>query len=330
MNRFGIIFLIAGLFLGGCTHKPRVVATKKPLPSWYLHPPRSNNFDLYALGEGENQQDAVANALSLVASTLHVAISSNFRAKTVVKEGSVNSSDATYINETQSSVEKIKISEYEILNRKKLGFKRYAALIKVNKEKLFHGLKNEIEQKLQIYKSDGKNLQKRDALAQLAYYKNMKKSFGYVKNALIVMKVLQKEFDDTKYLAWMGEVNERYAYLLRHISFWVRSNVKSLIAPVRSALTQKKFTIKNVQSKMHYIVIINAKIQKATAYGFSLARSEIFLVTKDYKGEVLGSNVLHVTGQSSQGYAIAKQNLVKKLDDLIRKEGVSKVLNITI
>lgn len=330
MKIFGIIFLIAGLLLGGCSHKPRVVAAKKELPSWYLHPPQSNSSNLYALGEGENQKAAVANALSLAASTLHVSISSNFRAKTVVKEGSISSSDATYINETQSSVEKIKISEYELLHVKRLGFKRYAALIKVNKEKLFYGLKNEIEQKLQIYKNDVKNLQKQDALKQLAYYKNMKRSFAYVTNALIVMKVLQKEFDDTKYLAWMGEVNERYEYLLGHISFWVKSNVKSLTAPVRSALTQKKFIIKNLKSKMHYVVYINAKIQKTNAYGFSLARSEISFVTKDYKGEVLASNVIHLTGQSSQGYAIAKQNLVKKLNDLIQKEGISKVLNISI
>ncbi len=330
MNIIGIIFLITGLLLSGCTAKPRVVAAKKELPSWYLQPPQSNSSTLYALGEGENQQDAITNALSLVASTLHVAVSSNFRAKTVVKEGSVNSSEATYINETQSSVAKIKISEYEILHVKKLGFKRYAALIKVNKQKLFQGLKNELDQKLEIYKSEVKNLQKLDALKQLAYYKNMKKSFIYVQNALIVMKVLHKEFDDTKYLAWMSEVNERYDYLLGHISFWIHSNVTSLIQPVKSALTQKKFIIKNIKSKMHYTVFIRAKLQKANAYGFTLARSEISFVTKNYRGEVLGANVIHVTGQSSQGYAIAKQNLVKKLNNLIRKEGIAKVLNIGI
>ena len=330
MNIFSIILLLLGLLLSGCASKQRVVMPKKELPSWYVHPPQSDTNELFALGEGENQKDAINNALSLLASTLNVSIVSNFRAKTVIREGSVNSTDATYINNTQSNVKKIVISEYEILHGKKLGFQRYAVVIKVDKEKLFQGLKNQIEQKLQIYKNDVKNLHKTDTLKQLAYYRNMKKSFVYVKNALIVMKVLQKEFDSTKYLAWMGEVNEHYEYFLAHISFWVSSNVKSLIQPVRSALTQKKFFIKNVKSKMHYVVHINAKIQEATAYGFSLARSEIFLVTKDYKGEVLGSNVLHVTGQSSQGYAVAKQNLVKKLNDLIHKEGILKVLNIGI
>ncbi len=81
---------------------------------------------------------------------------------------------------------------------------------------------------------------------------------------------------------------------------------------------------------MHFDIYIKVKIQKANAYGFSLARSEISFVIKDYKGEVLASNVIHLTGQSSQGYAIAKQNLVKRLKKRIQKEGISKLLNIGI
>ena len=88
--------------------------------------------------------------------------------------------------------------------------------------------------------------------------------------------------------------------------------------------------MKNVKSKMHYDIYVNAKIQKANAYGFTLARSEITFITKNYNAKVIASNVLHLTGQSSQGYAIAKQNLVKRLNDLIQKEGISKVLNIGI
>jgi len=328
MNKFSIILLLFGLLLSGCASKQRVVVPKKELPSWYVHPPQSNANELFALGEGENQQDAISNALSLLASTLNVSIVSNFKAKTVVREGSVNSSDATYINNTQSNVKKIVISEYEILHVRKLGFKRYAAVIKVHKEKLFQGLKNQIDQKFEIYKNDSRNLQHLGALKQLAYYKNIKKSFDYINNALIVMKVLKKGFSDKKYIAIMNEINAKQQYLLEHISFWVIANVKSLSEPVISALTKQKFIIKNRKTKMHYDIYINAKIKKANAYGFFLVRSEISFITKNYKGEVLASNVIHVTGQSSQSYAIAKQNLVKRFNDLIRKEGISKVLNI--
>ncbi len=331
MNKLSILFLILGLLLSGCgASKPRVVVKKKELPAWYVNPPKSNAYELFALGEGQNQQEAITNALSSVIATLSVSISSSFHAKTVVKEGSVNSSEATYINDAKSDVKTIRISEYEVLHVKKLGFKRYAAVVKVNRQKLFEGLKSEMDQKLEMYQNDSKNIQGLDALKQLAYYENMKNSFAYMQNALIVMKVLNKNFDDKKYIEFMNEMSQKHQYLLEHISFWVISNVKGLDKPVVSALTKKKFGIRNVTSSMHYDVHVNAKIQKANAYGFTLARSEITFTTKNYKGQVVASNVLHVTGQSSQGYAVAKQNLVKRLNDLIEKEGISKVLNLDI
>jgi len=331
MNKLGIIFFILGLLLSGCgASKPRVVVKKKELPAWYVNPPKSNAYELFALSEGENQQEAITNALSSVISTLSVSISSSFRAKTVVKEGSVNSSEATYINDTKSDVKTIRISEYEVLHVEKLGFKRYATVVKVNKQKLYEGLKSEMDQKLEMYKNDSKNTQGLDALKQLAYYKDMKNSFTYMQNALIVMKVLNKNFNDKKYIEFMNEVSQKHQYLLEHISFWVTSDVKDLDKPVISALTKKKFVIKNTTSSMHYDVHVNVKIQKANAYGFALVRSEIIFTTKNYKGQVVASNVLHVTGQSSQGFALAKQNLVKRVNELIEKEGISKILNLNI
>ena len=330
MKIFSLVVLVLGLLLSGCASKQKVVVAKKELPAWYVHPPKSNSYELFALGEGENQQDAINNALTLIASTLSVSISSNFSAKTVVKEGTMNSSEATYVNKTQSDVQKIRISQYEILHVTRLGFKRYAAVVKVNKQKMFQGLKDEIDQKFAIYQNGIKNLQNANVLKQLAFYKKVRKSFGYIQNALIVMKLLHKDFDDKEYVKQMQEINAKYQYLLEHISFWVYSNVKSLTKPIISALTQQKFIIKKAKSKMHFDIYIKAKIQKANAYGFTLARSELTFITKDYKGEIIASNVLHVIGQSSQGYAIAKQDLVKRVKKMIQKEGISKLLNISL
>ena len=330
MKQFSLIFLVLGLLLSGCASKQKIVVAKKELPAWYVHPPKSNTYELFALGEGENQQDAINNALTLIASTLSVAISSNFSAKTVVKEGRINSSDATYINQTKSEVKKITISEYEIVHAQRLGFKRYAAVVKVNKQKMFQGLKNELDQKFAIYQNDIKNLEDLNALEQFALLRKIRANFSYIENALNVMKTLNENFNVTKYIQKMAQIDKKYQYLLKHISFWVSSNIRSLAKPFTSALTEEQFLVKKVRSTMHFDIYINAKIQKANAYGFTLARSELTLITKDHQGQIIASNVLHVTGQSSQGYEIAKQDLVKKVKNLIKKEGIAKVLNLGI
>ena len=81
---------------------------------------------------------------------------------------------------------------------------------------------------------------------------------------------------------------------------------------------------------MHYKVIVKTTVTKANAYGFTLARAELHIVTQNFKGVNIASNVLHLVGQSSQGYDVARQDLVRQLNDKIQKDGIDKVLNLNI
>ncbi len=62
------------MFSGCSSTKPQVVVKERTLPSWYTNPPLSNTIELYALGEGKNKKEAIAQALSFMASTLSVSI----------------------------------------------------------------------------------------------------------------------------------------------------------------------------------------------------------------------------------------------------------------
>ena len=125
------------LIFSGCgTQKRVVVAKKKEIPSWYQHPPKSSATELYAVGHGRDRQSAITDALTQMVSTLSVSVSSKFTAKTVVREGSVNSSKSLYTDELTSEVKKIRISNYELLEAYSLGFKNYVVLVKSNKKKL--------------------------------------------------------------------------------------------------------------------------------------------------------------------------------------------------
>ena len=85
------IVLIALLFsVNACSSKRRVVAVQKSFPIWYENPKKSTSNTLYAVAEGENKSDAVANALNEIVSTLSISISSEFNTKSVVKEGIVD------------------------------------------------------------------------------------------------------------------------------------------------------------------------------------------------------------------------------------------------
>ncbi|QOP45252.1 LPP20 family lipoprotein [Sulfurimonas paralvinellae] len=331
MKKMVYIIMTAMLFLTACGSANRVVVQPKALPSWYTHPPQSNAFELYAIGEGKEKKEAISNALTLLLSTLSVSISSNYSAKTIVKEGThYNSSDATYVNETHSEVQKIKVTNYELLQSEKLGFKHYAVLIKVDKKQFFNGLKQDIEQQLNIIEMREQNIGSKNAIEQLAFYRQSLDSLKELQNSLAVMKVLEPKFSAESYLQRYERLRKKHDALLQRISFWVKSNYQPLAFPIAKGISAKKLTIKNRKDKFHFNVLIDADIKKASAYGFTLARANITIATQDAHANVIANNSLNLVGQSSQGYSIAKQDLVKKLNRLIEKEGIEKVLNLDI
>lgn len=327
-----VLVALLGVSFTACSSAKRVEIAQKSLPSWYENPPHSSASELYAVGEGRSKKEAINNALSLLASTLSVSISSTFNAKTVVKEGRINSSDATYTNQTQSEVKKIRITNYELLNAQQLGFKRFAVLIKANKKSLFRGIKNALDQQFMLIHSHEKAIKNENSLRQLAFYHKSLESLKSMQNRLAVMKVLNKSFDSTIYMSKRSHLEQQYNLLLNRITFSVNATPSSqrFVSALISGITKQKFQISKRRNVYHFSVFIKAKIVKVKAYGFSIARMEISFTTKDYKNRVIGTNLMHIDGQSSQGYSVALQDLVKKLNAEIEKEGIFKILNLNI
>jgi len=324
------ITFLAILFLSSCgTTKPRIVVKEKSLPLWYLQPPLSNAKELYGVGEGKDKKEALSNALASLLATLSVSISSNYSAKSIIKEGRINSQEATYVNETQSEVKKIRISSYDVVKSEKLGFKKYAVLIKVDREKFFKSLKKEIDQEFALIASWEHNREYKNALQRLAFYNKALEKLDDLQNRLLVMSVLNESFNSQKYLQKYENLLNKRDTLLNKITFWIVSDYKPLIAPIAKGLNTKKIKIKNFKNRNHFLVTIKSNIQAANSYGFFISRAQIRFVTKENNGNILATNVISITGQSSQSYEIAKQDIVKKLNRLVEREGIAKILNLS-
>ena len=331
MKKIIYIVFVLVLFLNACgSSKQRVEVKEKTLPAWYLKPPVSNTQVMYAVGEGKDKQEALSNALASLLATLSVSISSKYSAKSVVKEGRINSHDATYVNETESEVKKIRISSYDVVQAQKLGFKKYAVLVKVDRAKYFRSLKKEIDQEFAIVDSWEKSKKGQNALERLSFYKKAISKLSDLQNRLLVMSVLDENFDSKPYLVKYERLLHKRDQLLNSITFWIESNYKPLITPLAKGLSVQKLRIKKLHNQNHFTIYVKASMQKATSYGFYIIRSEISIVTKDSKNNAIATNMINITGQSSQSYAIAKQDVAKKLKKRVEKEGIAKILNINI
>ena len=321
------------LFLSGCGSQKRVVIAKKTeVPSWYEYPPKTSNSELYSTGNGRDRQAAITDALTQMVSTLSVSVSSKFSAKTVVKEGSVNSFSSLYTDESTSEVKNIRISNYELLESQSLGFKNHIVLVRSNKKKLFDSMKKEIEQNIDIIEKERKNVANLNMMKHLSFYKKSKESLASLPTLLLVMNELNSTFDGSEYLSFAQKINTEYENLLATITFSISSNnqAKNLISPIAKGISAKKLTIANSSGKKHFNIMINSNIQRANSYGFTLARCAISITIKDSSGAVIGSNKLNITGQSSQGFGVAKENIAIKLNALIEKEGIAKIIGLQI
>jgi len=332
MKIFLILFMSLLIF-SACSSKKRVVAEAKTLPSWYTNQTKSDRNTLYSVGEGEDKASAIANALNNMASTLSVSIESDFNTKSVVRDGLVSSVQRDSTSEIRSKVKKIRIGDYQIIHAQEFGFLRYIVAVKSDKYKLFTSLDKEISQNFSIIQRKYEEAEEFNTLKKLSIYKKAKESLANIKNTLIVMHTLNPGFDDTAYLSKALEIENRYESLLSKITFSIDANedAKNLMASVANGLSLEKYKIiKKPAGKNHFQIRIVSSTSQAASYGFTLARSAISITVKDNESAVIGSNKLNLTGQSTQGYAIAKENVAVKLNAKILETGIVKVLGLEL
>lgn len=325
--------ILALLFLLGCSTKDELnLSSKKTLPQWYVNPMQSSQTTLYSVGEGESKEVALKNALNMMASTLSVSIESSYNSKKVVQEGRVNSNQLDVENRVSSSVHKIRISSYELLEYEEVGFRNHILLIKAEKGKLFKSLESELEEKFSVIDAELKSLLAFNALEQISRYKKIKAKLEDLPERLVVMSVLNSSFDANVYTNKAQKINTAYDELLSSITFEIQTDndSKNLEAPLRVALNAKKLSTAHKNKDRHFKIFIKSDIQRATSLGFTLARSAIEISVEDYRGAIVAGSKLNLIGQSTQGYEIAKQSLSMKFSDMIKKEGIEKIIGLDL
>ena len=246
LTTFTLLFLTA---CGGS--KPLVVAPKKVVPSWYKTPQHTTDKTLYAVGQGRDKKDAIANALSMMISTLSVSIESKYNSKTVEHQGLNNSYQTTNSSEVSADVKKIKISNYELLHAQSLGFNNYIVEIKSDKKKLFDSMLNDVKTTFRGINQRHSSALNYNAIKQLNLYTKSQKELTNIPNTLSVMNVLNSSFDTKIYMDKIQDIETNYSDLLSKITFSIESNAdaKNLKAALSSGLSSQKLQVKRSKGK---------------------------------------------------------------------------------
>jgi len=285
MKKF--IFFLLFILLAGCANTQKAVIVKpKPMPTWYLNPPQSNDKIVYVTGAGINKKEAVLNALSNFIARYSVTISSQFQSKLQDFGGGIASKKAAY--NIQATVKKFEVSNYEIVRTERYKFDQFLVLIKVDINRLYENVKNKLDNRFEEYRSVYKNIVKENPLKQLINLQQLSSKLKNEKSYIYVLKTMNQSFNAKKYLSFIDEVKNRLDSLKNSIHVQISSNNFKIVEDIKRYLTSNGIKIGNSQIKL----IANVKKRKSST--MNLIVYEVYITTK-YRGSIIGSNYFKIT-----------------------------------
>ncbi|MDD2356800.1 MAG: LPP20 family lipoprotein [Thiovulaceae bacterium] len=317
--KLSFLFVIVLLLLSGCSKPPTVEVAPKPQPAWMTNPPLDAS-SLYGVGEGKDKENALANGLNSIASTLSVSVKSKLTTNTRVhSDNGVENYTRDDEQKVDLFVKEIRLSSYEILESEKLGFESYGVLVKADKSALFKSLKDEADKMIALLKNDESTSKAANILEQFYFYENATYTSDNLLYKSLVLKVLKPSFDDGYIIAEIKSINESFNRLKSSMTFSVTADKESqnFIDPFKSILSDRGFQIAQKEDKYHLHVNITSHTIFTHAYGFDLARSAINIDIRDSKNQIVKSKKVDIIGQSSQGEDVAKQDIAIKFKESV-------------
>lgn len=328
--------LVLIFLLGSCTapEPEPSVHEEKLLPQWYLVPPNSSETYLYGAGEGSTHKKAIRSALENMASKLGISIASHYTSTlsshTVYREY-VSKSITSNI---QSEVAGIRISNYEVIKSVQWRYNRFIVLVRSDRNRFAKSLVSDIDRKMNRIKNKETLVRTGNAITRYRFYAESSETINTMFPTLLVLSTLSDSFDDSPYLIFAEKINHDFQTLKNSITFSLQGDrhASGFIEALRVSLTDQHFKVIRHQASgnNHIIIDLRTAIKNSRAYDIYIAKTILDISVKDNKNTVIGGNRVTINAQALQSKEAALDNAAKKLQAMLKKEGVEKILGIPL
>jgi len=316
-----IAFILVGC--GGDTPKPEAVV----YPSWYLNPPHNDGSFLYGVGEGNDINVAKASALSFIAESLSLTVSSELKKSD--SSSRYNGNENTYssvVSSLKTQAKEMEFSEYQIIKNEQVGSK-IILLVKVSRHKLFEDQKAKLELFSNDLKAEKKSISKYPILKQALLYKQRAQKQHTLKSLALLGKTINSGFDTSAYIHQAAEVADASQDALNtvKISITASRQAEIFVEAIKEGLNNAgiKTGSKNSNTQLH----LENAFQLDEIYGFKIAKSRLSLSTKE-KNKTIATNALVLSGKSRYDYNKAKLSANTVLRQKIKEEGIFSILGV--
>ena len=321
MRRLSSILIL--IFFIGC------VGSNQPdpldYPSWYLNPPINNGSHLYGVGEGKDINEAKASALSAVAASLSVTISSEFKKNE--SSSSFNGKENAYrsaINTVKSEIKKIEFNDFQIIQNQVISDK-ILVLVEVSRIKLFYTQKEQLQRVSDELKREEANILSYSPLKQAYLYTQSINKSQKLQSLALLCKTVNPDFNTQPYFDQASGIKQKQEVILATAKVAV-SGAKIYIDALKEGLN--KAGIKTVSSGANAHIRLKNSFQTDDIYGFKIAKATLSLSTLDEKNRTIATQTITLNGKSRYDYEKAQQNTVQAFSKKIETDGIFAILGI--
>ena len=297
-----------------------------------MTPPSNNGIFLYGTGAGYTKEDAQNSALDNLVSRLSISIESKFESKTRVESGEFQSYYKKSEKNIKTEVSKIRVSNFDISKSFTSEDGTIYVLARSNKDKFFNSLKKEMDIKIKNIQENLHINKNANILKKYSFYKKSKNNLLNIVPTLLVLNVLNEDFDDKKYLAVISTINKDFENLKKSISFYIQTdkNSQKIAQPIRVALTNAHLKVVNSKpkNKNALLISIGSSVKSTKTMGMLVAKFAVDIKILDTFGNTIGGNKLNIKGISASGFELATEDAAKRIQKQIAKEGIGKILGV--
>lgn len=311
-----VFFIIISILFSSCTSQKNENLFFEKYPSWYLNPISSDATHLYGIGEGDNLDEATKNALVSISSNLSLSINAT---STLKKESSFKYREYVskeYLENIDSSTQKLTFQEYEVVNFYKQNYKKFLAQVRVKKSNLVKSLKNEFELLDTEYLDVLQELKNKDFLTKYLEYEKLNEKVKAYINKNQILENLDSTYNGTVFISKLKKLNQKIKSSKSKVSFHIlkENQYPKISSWLKQYLTNNGFEIKDTSS---YKIDIQSKIDSKNARGIFIVNNTI-TISILYSNKVLKSYVYETQGVSSNSEDDAI-NISYNLEDIEAK-----------
>ena len=325
----GLLAVTMTFLMSACQQaKPIKAKPTQSLPDWFVSPPKDSAKLLFGVGEGKTKDEAVEFALSNLAGKLGTEIQANSKLTKTQYSSAYRFNDEVNQHTVESTIRKITLNQYKVVESKNLGYQKFIAMVSSNKLLLRKSLQQALDKQIADYETAKITLSNKVGFSRFQFFAKQQQKLEEFNNNLSALLTLRISSNVKTYQNYLHDVQSSFIKSKQQTVFYISSQTTAehVKKTITDRLLQDGLKTTHKADEASNLIEIKTDLKPTKTYGFFILRESIELKTSE-ANERLGGNQFAIKGQGLN-LQQAQQQLGLKLKQQLQQSSIQTILGI--